>query len=89
MANSTASIVIRPTAAFNRGDTFVFSSWVCITDDAGSFQHYLTMTLDQVTGLVTLPEVVINPLVEQFWEFLLCHQVANFELGSASNSTTQ
>jgi hypothetical protein len=46
MANSTASIVIRPTAAFNRGDTFVFSSWVCITDDAGSFQHYLTMTLD-------------------------------------------
>jgi hypothetical protein len=28
MANSTASIFIKPTAAFNRGDTFVFGSWV-------------------------------------------------------------
>jgi hypothetical protein len=26
MANSTASIVIKPTAAFNRRDTFVFGS---------------------------------------------------------------
>jgi hypothetical protein len=26
MANSTASIVIKPTTAFNRGDTFVFGS---------------------------------------------------------------
>jgi hypothetical protein len=26
MANSTASIFIKPTVAFNRGDTFVFGS---------------------------------------------------------------
>jgi hypothetical protein len=37
MANSTASVIIKPTAALNRGDTFVFSSWVCVADDAGSF----------------------------------------------------
>jgi hypothetical protein len=37
MANSTASICIKPTVAFNLGDTFVFGSWVCTTDGAGSF----------------------------------------------------
>jgi hypothetical protein len=30
MANSTASVFIKPTAAFNRGDTFVFGSWVAL-----------------------------------------------------------
>jgi hypothetical protein len=44
MANSTASIFIKLTAAFNRGDTFVFGSWVCMADGAGSFQRHLTMT---------------------------------------------
>jgi hypothetical protein len=43
MANSTASIFIKPTVAFNCGDTFVFGSWVCTADGAGSFQHRLTM----------------------------------------------
>jgi hypothetical protein len=38
MANSMASILIKPTIAFNRGDTFVFDSWVCTADGAGSFQ---------------------------------------------------
>jgi hypothetical protein len=42
MANSTASIFIKPTVAFNRGDTFVFGSWVCTADGAGSFQCRLT-----------------------------------------------
>jgi hypothetical protein len=37
MANSTASIFIKPTVAFNRGDTFVFGSWVCIADSTVSF----------------------------------------------------
>jgi hypothetical protein len=30
MANSTASVFIKPIATFNRGDTFVFGSWVCL-----------------------------------------------------------
>jgi hypothetical protein len=46
MANSTTSIVTKPTVGFNRGDTFVFSSWVCTTDSTGSFQRYFTMTPD-------------------------------------------
>jgi hypothetical protein len=37
MVNSTASIIIKPTVALNRGDTFIFGSWVYITDSAGSF----------------------------------------------------
>jgi hypothetical protein len=69
MANSTASLIIKPTAAFNRGDTFNFGSWVCTVDDDGSFQRYLTMTPDLETGLVTLSEVVTGPLVEQFGKF--------------------
>jgi hypothetical protein len=37
MANSTASVYIKPTVAFNRGDTFVFGAWVRTADGAGSF----------------------------------------------------
>jgi hypothetical protein len=37
MANSTAPIIIKPTATLNRGNTFVFGFWVCIADGAGSF----------------------------------------------------
>jgi hypothetical protein len=55
MANSTASVFIKPITAFNRGETFVFGSWVCIADGAGSFQRRLTMTPNPSTGLVTLP----------------------------------
>jgi hypothetical protein len=55
MANSTASIFIKPTVAFHRGDTFVFGSWVCTADGDRSFQHHLTMTPNLKTGLVSLP----------------------------------
>jgi hypothetical protein len=58
MANLTFSIFIKPTVAFNRGDTFVFGSWVCTADGAGSFQCLLTMPPNPETGLVTLLEVV-------------------------------
>jgi hypothetical protein len=34
-----------------------------------------------------LPEVVASPLVEKFGKFSLCNQVADFEIGSNSNST--
>jgi hypothetical protein len=56
MANLTASILIKPTVAFNCGDTFVFGSWVCTVDGAGSFQRRLTMTPNPKTGLVTFPK---------------------------------
>jgi hypothetical protein len=85
MANSTASIYIKPTVAFMRGDTFVFGSWVCNADGAGSFQRRLTMPPNPETGLVTLPEVVTGELAGKFGEISLFNQHANFELGSASN----
>jgi hypothetical protein len=86
MANSTAPIYIKPTVAFNRGDTFVFGAWVCTADGAGSFQRRLTMPSNPETGLVTLPEVVTGELAGKFGEISLFDQHADFELGSASNS---
>jgi hypothetical protein len=71
MANSTASIFIKPIVAFNRGDTFIFGSWVCTADGAGSFQRCLTMTPNPRTGLATLPEVIMGDLVRKFGEISL------------------
>jgi hypothetical protein len=68
MANLMASIFIKPTVAFNRGDTFVFGSWVFTANGAGSFQHRLTMTPNPSTRLVTLPEVVTGELAGKFGE---------------------
>jgi hypothetical protein len=88
MANSTTSIFIKPTVAFNRGDTFLFGSWVCTADGAGSFQRCLTMSPNQETGLVTLPEVVTGNLTGKFGEISLYDQHTDFELGSDSNSNS-
>jgi hypothetical protein len=88
MANSTASIFIKPTVAFNRSDTFVFGSWVCTTDGVGSFQRGLTMTPNPKTGLVTLPEVITGNLAGKFGEISLYNQHADFESGSTSNSNS-
>jgi hypothetical protein len=90
MANSTASISIKPTVAFNHGDTFVFGSWVCTADGARSFQRRLTMTPDPSTGLVTLPEAITDELARKFGEISLFNQRADFDLGSDSkpNSTS-
>jgi hypothetical protein len=71
MANSTATIFIKPTVAFNCGDTFVFGSWVCTADGAGSFQRRLTMSPNPKTGLVTLPKVVTGDLSRTFDEISL------------------
>jgi hypothetical protein len=90
MVNSTATIFIKPTVAFNRGDTFVFGSWFCTADGAGSFQRRLTMPPNPKTGLVTLPEVVTGDLAGKFGEISLYNHHADFELGpdSHSNSTS-
>jgi hypothetical protein len=88
MENSTSSILIKPTVAFNRGDTFIFGSWVCTEDGTGSFQRRLTMTPNPSTGLVTLPEVVSGELAGKLSEISLFNQHSDFEFGSASNSNS-
>jgi hypothetical protein len=88
MNNLTASIIIKPTSSFNYGDTFIFGSWVYTVDGVESFQRYLTMTSDLKTGLVTLPEAITSQLIEKFDEFSLYNQVADFEIGSTSNSNS-
>jgi hypothetical protein len=85
MANSTASICIKSTVAFNRDDTFVFGSWVCTADGAVAFRRRLTMAPNPNTGLVTLPEVITGDLAGKFDEISLYNQHADFESGSASN----
>jgi hypothetical protein len=88
MANSMASISIKPTVAFNRGDTFVFGSWNCTADGAGSFRRRLTLMPNPMTGLVTLPEVIVGDLAKKFGEISLHNQHTDFEFGSASDSTS-
>jgi hypothetical protein len=88
MANSTASIFIKPIVPFNHHDTFVFGSCVCTADGAGSFQRRLSMTPNPKTGLVTLPEVITGNLTGKFGEISLYNQHADFESRSASNSTS-
>jgi hypothetical protein len=88
MANSTASICIKQTVTFNRGNTFVFGSWVCTAYGAGAFQRHLTMAPNPSIGLVTLPEVITGDLTGKFSEISLYNQHADFESGSASNSNS-
>jgi hypothetical protein len=88
MANSTVSISIKPTVAFNRGDTFIFGSWVCTADGAESFQHRLTMAPNPSIGLMMLLEVIMGELTGKFGEISLYNQHDDFEFGSASNSNS-
>jgi hypothetical protein len=88
MANSTAPAYIKPTVAFNRGDTFVFGAWVCTADGVGSYQCCLTMPPNPETSFVTLLEVVTGELAGKFGEISLFDQHADFELESASNSNS-
>jgi hypothetical protein len=88
MENSTASIFIKPTVVFNRGDTFIFGSWVCTADGTGSFQRRLTMAPNRSTGLMTLPEVITGDLTRKFGEISLYNQHADFKFGSTSNSNS-
>jgi hypothetical protein len=88
MANSTSSISNEPIVAFNRGNTFIFGSWMCTADSAGSFQRCLTITPNPSTGFVTLLEVVTGKLTGKFGEISLYNQHADFEFGSASNSNS-
>jgi hypothetical protein len=84
--NLTASILIKPTVAFNRDDTFVLGSWVCTADGAGSFQRHLTMTPNPKTGLVTFAKVIMGTLARKFGEISLYNQHTDFKSESASNS---
>jgi hypothetical protein len=88
MANSTAPVYFKPTVAFNHGDTFVFGTWVCTADGAGSFQRCLTMPRNPETGFVTLPEVVTGELADKFGKISLFDHHTDFDLESASNSNS-
>jgi hypothetical protein len=88
MVNSTASVLINTTVTFNRDESFVFGSWVCTADGAGSFQRRLTMKPNPKNGLVTFPEVITGTLAEKFGEISLYNQHADLEYGSTSTSNS-
>ena len=82
-----APVLIKPNVAFSQGDTFVFGSWVCIANGAGSFQRYLTLTPDPESGFVTLPEASTDQLAENFGEILLSDPIRELEPEFESNPT--
>jgi hypothetical protein len=89
MANLTTSVLIKTTITFNRGETFVFSSWVCTTDDISSFQRHLTMTPNPKAGLVTLPEVIMGTHTGKFSEISFYNQHVDSTSTSHTVSTPE
>jgi hypothetical protein len=45
------------------GTTFIFSSWVCVADGAGSFHHHLATTTGP-NGSASTPRPMIDDIVE-------------------------
>ena len=90
LANSMASVVINSTVAFERGDTFVFGSWVCVADGAGSFLRFIAATPGELRAPPPTEAPVIN-LVKRFGEIALSDSVrepeSEFEYNSTSTAT--
>ena len=83
-----AQITIKPTVTFKQGDTFIFGSWVCIVNGAGSFQRYLTLTLELKPAPMTLPQAPMDDLAKDFSEISLSDPIRELELESEYNSTS-
>jgi hypothetical protein len=64
-------ITIKPTVAFQQGDTFVFGSWVYIADTAGSFQRHLTPTPEKKPAFTMLLASPVEDLAENFGKILV------------------
>jgi hypothetical protein len=88
MVNSTASIFIKPTVSFNRGDTFVFAPWVCTANGAGSFQRHLTMPPKPEDPARDASRSCHGRSRQKIRRNSLYNQHADFKLGSASNSNS-
>ena len=88
MANSTAPIILQTNVIFSQGDTFVFGSWVCIANGAGSFLRYLTPTPEPKPAPTVLRQALIDDLAENFDEISLSDPIRELELESEYNSTS-
>ena len=75
---------------FTQGDTFIFGSWVCVADGAGSFQRYLAPAPEEKPSSTTLPQASVDELVENLGEISLSDPIRGHELESEcySGSTT-
>ena len=83
-----AQVIIKPFIAFKQGDTFVFDSWVCIANGAGSFQRYLTPTSEKKPAPATLTQASLEDLTENFSEVSLSHPIKEHEPESEYFSTS-
>ena len=88
MANSKASVVIKPVVAFQQGATFVFGSWVCTADEAGRFSRYLEHQPEQKIATSKLQRQALEDLVENFDEISLSDYNTNWENKTESISTS-
>jgi hypothetical protein len=64
-----ASVTINSTVAFERGDTFIFGSWVCVADGAGSFLRFIAATPEQLHAPPS-PQATVTNLVENLGEIM-------------------
>jgi hypothetical protein len=88
LANSMALDIIKPSVTFQQGDTFVFGSWVCIADGAGSFLRYLASTSESKLKSSMLTQASMEEFIKNFGEISLSDLVKELELESEYNSTS-
>jgi hypothetical protein len=75
-----AFVINKPTVAFAQGEAFNFGSWVCVADDARSFQRHLTLTPEKKHASTKLSPSSVEDLVENFGEISLSGIVRGHEL---------
>ena len=69
MTNSMVPVIIKPAFNFMRGETFVFGTWVCVSDGAGSFNRFHASTPETITA--AFQEAVEQDVAENFGEISL------------------
>ncbi|CAN6330357.1 unnamed protein product [Urochloa humidicola] len=79
-----APVIVKPTVALGRGDTFVFGSWVCVSNGAGSFNRFLAAT--PKTLAETFLQAATDDLAENFDEISLSDPIREPELKTHYNS---
>ena len=83
-----ALVIIKLIVAFQQGDTFVFGSWVCVADGAGSFLRFLASTPESKLKSSTLTQASMEDFVENFGEISISDPLRELESESEYNSTS-
>lgn len=83
-----AQVIIKTTVAFIAGTTFIFGSWVCVTDGAGNFHHHIAPAPDKKQHPMKLKRQALEDLVEKFGKISISNLVRGWGHESKYNSTS-